>query len=186
MADDDREDGENTEEGEAQPGFVAKNKKMILLGVIALVLIGASVGGTLAVVGMFSAPEEVEEGAEGEGAEGEGGEGGEPPLKQAIYYPIKPPIMVSFEARGRQRLMQAEVTLLTRESDVVATVEQHMPMIRNSLVLLMSGQIYEDIQTAEGKELMRVQATQQLQQLIEAEIGKPGIEEVLFTNIIVQ
>ncbi len=183
MADEDEQEGENTEEGEAKPGFIAKNKKMILLGGLALVLIGASVGGTLAVVSMFSAPEEAEDAAV---AEGESAEAGPPPIKQAIYYPIKPPIMVSFEGRGRQRLMQAEVTLLTRDSAVVATVEQHMPMIRNALVLLMSGQVYEDIQTAEGKELMRVQATQQLQQIIEAEIGKPGVEEVLFTNIIVQ
>ncbi len=170
-------DEENKNDEESGGG----KKKVILLAIIGLVLVGVSVGGTLAALSILGGEEEAM--AEAEGAEQEPAEA---PLQKAIYYPIKPPIMASFDARGRQRLVQAEVTLMTRESDVIPAVELHMPMIRNALVMLISGQIYEDIQTAEGKELMRVQTLQELQMLLEKEIGKPGIEQVLYTGLILQ
>ncbi len=158
-------------------------KKLILLVVLALLIVGASIGGTLAVLkltGGGDAPaveEEMVENPEQAAVEVK---------KKAIYYPLKPPIIVTFDAKGRQRYMQADVTLLTREQDVIAAIEMHMPMIRNALVLLIGSQLFEDIQTAEGKELLRLQCLQELQQLMEKEIGKPGIEQVFFENMVMQ
>jgi flagellar FliL protein len=59
-------------------------------------------------------------------------------------------------------------------------------MIRNSLILLFSGQVYEELQTDEGRELLRQAALAELQTIIEKELGKPGIEKVLFTNLVMQ
>ena len=75
---------------------------------------------------------------------------------------------------------------MARENQVIEAIELHMPMIRNSLVLLFGGQIYEELQTAEGKELLRQQALEQLQALLQQEIDQPGIEQVLFTNFVMQ
>ncbi|TQV84181.1 flagellar basal body-associated protein FliL [Exilibacterium tricleocarpae] len=154
-------------------------KKVIVLAVVGLVLIGLSVGGTLLALQML-APEPVaaEDGAAAEPAA---------PVKlPAVYFPLKPPIVVNFQARGRQRFLQVEVTLMARENEVVEAIELHMPMIRNSLVLLLGGQVYEDLQTAEGKELLRQQALEELQGLLQQEIDQPGIEQVLFTNFVMQ
>lgn len=170
-----------TEDDSSQAGG---GKKPIVLVLLGLLLVGLSVGGTLLATQLLGG-ESAEVDVAGE-AGAEAGEAPPEPVKPAIYYPLKPPIMVSFEARGRQRLLQAEVTLLTRDNDVIAAVEMHMPMLRNALVLLMGGQTYEEIQTAEGKELLRVQCLQELQRLLEKEIGKPGIEQVLFTSLILQ
>ena len=177
MADDDEQ--QNDAGGDAAEGGGGK-KKIILLAIIALVLIGVSVGGTLAVISMLGGnePPPAEEQAEAE-AEPEA-------PKQAIYYPLKPPIIVNYEAKGRQRYLQAELTLMTREADVIGAVELHMPMIRNALVMLIGGQVYEEVQTAEGKEFLRLQCLQELQAIMEKEIGKPGIEQVLFTNFVMQ
>ena len=179
MADDDQG---TTEEAPSGGG----KKKLILLIIIGLVLIAASVGGTLAFVSMMKGDEPeaaaTEEGAEG----GEAADDSSGPKAQAIYYPLKPPIIVNFEAKGRQRYLQAELTLLTREADVISAIELHMPAVRNALVLLIGGQLYEDIQTAEGKEFLRLQCLEELQNLMQKEIGKPGIEQVLFTNLVMQ
>ncbi|MFT6202333.1 MAG: flagellar FliL protein, partial [Candidatus Endobugula sp.] len=35
----------------------------------------------------------------------------------AIYFPLKPAIVVNFQARGRQRFLQANVTLMTRDDE---------------------------------------------------------------------
>ncbi|MBB6523467.1 flagellar basal body-associated FliL family protein [Pseudoteredinibacter isoporae] len=181
------------EENESQGGG---KKKLIIFIVLGLVLIGASVGGTLFALGFFDEQktEQTEEG-EGEGEENpeeaeEGEEGDEmeaaEPTPSAIYLPLKPPIIVNFEARGRQRYLQVEVTLMMRTEQALSAAELHMPMIRNALVMLFSGQIYEELQTPEGKELVRQLALEEVQTMMDREIGEPGVEQVLFTNFVMQ
>jgi flagellar FliL protein len=108
------------------------------------------------------------------------------PKQPAIYYPIKPPLIVNFDARGRQRFLQVELALMTRDSEVISALDTHISMIRSGLILLIGGQLYEELQTAEGKELLRQQCLQEIQRLMEKEIGKPGVEQVLFTNFVMQ
>lgn len=179
MADDDN--------GEEQAG--GGKKKLIIFVVVALLLVGISIGGTLFAVKMMTPEPEPQVALDengnpipAEGAEVEEEEGKKP----AIYFPLKPPIIVNFEARGRQRFMQAEITIMARDDEVIEAVEIHMPMIRNSLVLLFGGQIYEELQTEAGRELMRQQALRELQDIMEKELGRPGIEKLLFTNLVMQ
>lgn len=169
---------ENQADGEEAGG--GGKKKLILMVLLGLLLILLSVGGTLAAI-KFLGPKPEPEVAEGAEPVEE-----ELPPAPAIYYPLKPPLVVNFSVKGRQRFLQAELTLMTREDDVVAAIELHQPMLRNTLVLLIGGQIYSEIQTAEGKELLRQQCLQELQKLMEQEIGKPGIEQVLFTSFVMQ
>lgn len=175
-------DEEGTEGGENasnEEGGGGGKKKIILLAVMGLVIVGLSVGGTIAAIKMLGGDEPVP-------AEGEEEMPVEEVIKPAIYYPLKPSILVHYDTRGRQRYLQADMTLMTRDDDVIAAIETHMPMIRNALVMIIGGQIYEEVQTAEGKELMRLECLQELQRLLELEIGKPGVEQVLFTNLVMQ
>lgn len=184
MAKEEKDSEENSNTA-AAGGFLAGKKKIILLAVLGLVLIAVSIGGTLLALSLLSDKEPMVDQAAV--PEGEAAAAAAPAVVQKpIYYPIKPAILVSFDARGRQRLLQAEITLMTRDNDVVAALELHMPMIRNALITVISGQTYEEIQSAEGKELLRVQCLQELQTLLQKEIGKPGLEQVLFTSLVLQ
>jgi flagellar FliL protein len=168
-------------------------KKIIILAVVGLVLIGGSVGGTLFFLGAFDEKPALEQGEDGENTEGsaeagegEGGEEAEAPKAAAIYVPLKPAIVVNYNSRGRQRFVEAKITLMVRSEEVLSAVELHMPMIRNNMVMVLSGQIYEDLQTPEGKEQLRQQLLKDTQSIIAAEIGEPGGEQVLFTNFVMQ
>jgi flagellar FliL protein len=161
--------------GDKKPG---NSKKIILLAVIGLVVIGASVGGTIFALKMFSKPEvkvvETEHG----------------PVEQliapAIYYALKPAIVANYSVKGKQRFLQVDITVLTREDDVLEAIQIHESMLRNSLVMLIGGQSFTEVQTAEGKELLRQQCLQELQRLLVQEIKKPGVEQVLFTSFVMQ
>lgn len=176
-------------------------KKLIIFIVIGILLIAGSVGGTLFALGVIGGDDseqmadgEMAKGEEGEGEEnseeteegeeGEGAPGSASPT--AIYIPLKPAIVVNYDSRGRQRFLQAEITLLVRSEDALAAAELHMPMVRNTLVMLFSGQIYEELQTPEGKELARQLALEQVQAIMQNEIGDDGVEQVLFTNFVMQ
>ncbi|ODS22997.1 flagellar basal body-associated protein FliL [Candidatus Endobugula sertula] len=178
MADD------NAEGGKPQAG--SGKKKIIIFVVLAVVLIGVSIGGTLFAVQMMT-PELETAAVLNDDGKPSSSETEETNIKKpAIYLPLKPPIIVNFQARGRQRFLQAEITLMAREDDVIEAVKIHMPMIRNSLILLFGGQIYEELQTEAGRELLRQQALEELQAVMEQEMGKPGIERLLFTNLVMQ
>lgn len=185
MAEENDQDENNEEE---KPK--GSKKKIILFALLVLLLIGISVGGTLVAVKMLTPEPPVELDEEGnpidtDAAAAEEVEAEKPKLP-AIYFPLKPPLIVNYEARGRQRFLQAEITVMAREDDVIEAIELHMPMIRNSLILLFSGQLYEELQTDEGRELLRQSALVELQSIMEKEIGKPGVEKVLFTNLVMQ
>lgn len=178
MARNDRDPRDTDDEQQDENSSASGNKKKLLLMVLAgLLLVSVSVGGTLFAVKLLRSPLPLSD---------ESTEADEPALKPAIYYPMKPAILVNYSVRGRQRYLQAELTLMTREVDVLPAIELHQPMIRNALVLLMGGQIFSELQTAEGKELLRQQCLQQVQRLLEQEIGKPGVEQVLFTSFVIQ
>ncbi|NIB43200.1 flagellar basal body-associated protein FliL [Pseudomaricurvus alkylphenolicus] len=155
-------------------------KKLIMMIVIGLVLIGLSVGGTLLALKFVGGDEPAAT------AEAEPDAPVEEVKKPAIYYPLKPTIIVNFSARGRQRFLQAEVSLMVREEDVVAAIEEHGTMLQHGLLMLFSGQDYGELQTDEGKELLRQMALEEVQRMLEQEIGKPGVEQVLFTNFVMQ
>ena len=174
------EKNQNQNENAEAESSAGGKKKFILLAALLLVVIGLSVTGTYLAIKLLG-PQPVEEVAAEQAVE----QAVELP-KPAIYYPIKPAVIVTFDVKGRRRYLQADVTLMTRDNDVVAALETHMPMVRNALTLIIGGQIYEEIQTAEGKELMRLACLEEIRSLMEAEIGKPGVEQVLFTDLVMQ
>lgn len=186
MAEDD-DDRELTEEEQAEADRKAKRKRLLMLIALALLLVVLSVGVTLGLLHLLSgdssqsgdqAPPDSEAEAEAEQ---------EPPAeREAIYYPLNEKFVINYNVRGRQRFLQAEVSLMFRNNEVADAVEKHETQIRNDLVMLFSGQRFEDLQTPEGRELLRQDALREVQAIVEEELGEPGVEQVLFTSFVMQ
>jgi flagellar FliL protein len=175
-------DEEVTNESDEKPNN--SKKKLILFIVLAIALIGLSIGGTLLALKLLAPAPEVELELDADGN----------PIIEiveeikgpALYFPLRPALIVNYNAKGRQRFLQTEISIMTRDEDVVEAVELHMPMIRNNLIILFSGQTYNELQTDEGRELLKQDALKELQNIMQQEIGKPGIEKLLFTNFVMQ
>jgi flagellar FliL protein len=161
----------------------AGKKNLIIIIVIVVVALGASIGGTLYALGFFESTDE--EVVVSEGEEVTAAVEVDKPTP-AIYFPIKPAFVVNFPSKGRQRYLQVDITVLTRDIAIFDAMQRHMPLIKNRLNMMMSGEIYEELQTDEGKELLRQKSLQALQEIMQAEVGTDGVEEVLFTNFVMQ
>ena len=188
MADD--VETENEEVEKLQKAGLGKVKLLVFLLVI-LVLIAGTIGATLYFLGVFgsggSGDEEAAVAEEVPSAEAAAADKPANAAKApAMYFPIQPPFVVNFQSRGRTRYVQADVTVMTRNPKVFDAIQMHLPLIKNRLVMLFSGGVYEELQTDEGKELMRQQALEALQAIMQQEIGEKGIEQVLFTNFVMQ
>lgn len=104
----------------------------------------------------------------------------------AVYEELKEPFVVNYNANGRARYLQVSVSLLGRDRKAMDTLRDHQPLLRNELVMLLSAQDFNAMLTAPGKEAVRVQATERVQELARNLVGKPAVEQVLFTNFVLQ
>jgi len=161
--------------------------KILLFGVLPLMTAIVLVVGGLFIAGVLPGGggdhAAVAEGHDSADAEEEGGSTADMP---AIYIPIDPAFVVNFASQGRARFLQITVEVMTRDPKVVEHVEQHLPVIRNNLMLLFSSQTYDSVSTLEGKETLREEALAVIQQILEEETGDPGVEAVYFTSFVMQ
>jgi flagellar FliL protein len=165
--------------------------KFILIGVAAVTLMVAGMFGGPLVKGMLGGDEAaVEEGAAADaGAQGASA-GTLASLEQdepALYQGIHPPLLINFmDARGKSRFLQISLELMTREQRVVDAIKNHNAVIRNNLILLYGDIDYETVTTREGKEQMLADALAEVRQILLERIGDEGVEDVYFTNLVVQ
>lgn len=104
---------------------------------------------------------------------------------QASYYPIKPPFVVNFVARGKQRLVQISIVLMARSDLAIEGVQAHQALIRNTIVLKIGAANFDSLQTHEGKELLRQELRADVNKLLTDE-GLSLIDDLYFTNFVMQ
>ncbi len=150
-------------------------KKLVLVGAGAL-LLGVGVFAGMTFLGGEPPAEETADAEEAEPASG-----------PAIYQSLHPPLVVNFkDSIGESHFMQITMEVMSRDQNIINLVREHTPLIRNSLILLYSGAVYEEITTREGKEKMLADGLAEIQRVIEDETGETGVEAVYFTALVIQ
>lgn len=159
--------------GEAAP---KKSKKTLIIIVAAVVLL---LGGGGAYFFLLSpAPAELAEGGEVVVAV---------PTGPMIYLDMTPSFIVSYPYQGRQRYLQANLSVMSRDQAALDAVVEHMPIIRHNLLNLFTAQMLEVAEApSSGIEGLRNLATEEVKSILHHEIGRDGIEEVLFTSFVTQ
>jgi flagellar FliL protein len=104
----------------------------------------------------------------------------------ALYEPLTPAFVVNYEHQGRQRYLQVSMALMGRDAVAMSALKHHMPLLRNRLVLLLGRQDFEALSTGAGRELLRQQITAEVQALSQKEVGAVAVQQVLFTNFVLQ
>jgi len=104
-----------------------------------------------------------------------------------IYHSLTPALIGNLADQGnRLKFFKADVALRVTGTEAEEQVKHHEPLIRHQLVLLFSAQTSETINAPDGRENLRQQALKQVQDAINAEEGKPVVEDLLFNNLIIQ
>jgi flagellar FliL protein len=189
MASKDKERSED-EEGEETAKSHGKKKgvlKWVLIGGGVVLLVGISVGTSVFFMSsMLRGKDAVAEQTSAVPAKHKQENDKPKEQKKAIYYKIDQPFVVNFQGPNGNRFLQVTIEMMTYDPDVVPAIEEHMPVIRNNLVFLLSSVNYDQISTLEGKQKLRADTLAEVQKVLKAKIGKPGVEEVYFTSIVMQ
>lgn len=175
--------------------------KGMLIPIIASAVVSALLAGGVAffVSSRSKAPAPV---AEGEAAaEGEGGDKAEEKTSEkgehkggkdgkgkatATYLSLAPPFIINLGDADSTHFLQIEMEALVKNDSVGETVKEHMPRLRNAVLMLLSQQKIADVLTREGKEALQKQVLEELQKILTEQTGKPCIEALYFTSFVVQ
>ncbi len=194
------------------PAPGGSRKKLIILVVVGLlVLIGGAVGTTMWLLGgkeaasdsakakKDSAGEEdsanAEDPAEADGesadaADAEQADEEGKPKSAATYVELVPAFVVNFQDdKKRARFLKAEISILVKNADTEEALKSNRPAVRNSLVMLLSRQVYDQLMTPEGKEKLRADALVEVKAIITKVAGAKRakhIQDVFFSSLVMQ
>jgi len=150
-----------------------KRGRLIILLIIALVVLGGAGAGLYAAFGPHHAVDK----ADAAKAEKK---------KPELFLPLDPAFVVNFRDDQAARYLQVGVTLMSHEQAPLDAAKEAQPVIRNQLLLLFSGQSYQNLIDAAGKEKLQAQALAAVQKIVQERTGKPGIDALYFTSFVMQ
>lgn len=107
-------------------------------------------------------------------------------LDSAIYVPLAPPFVVNYGGGGRLKYLKTEISVRAADVQTSAAITHHMPLIRNAMVLLLSRQTDEDIDSQAGVENLLITARDEIIALLKAEQTEHKVVEVYFNSFVVQ
>ncbi|MCY1416048.1 Flagellar basal body-associated protein FliL [compost metagenome] len=102
------------------------------------------------------------------------------------FVSITPALVGNYGNGPRLKYYKADIALKVTGAEAAGKVEQHEPLIRNQLIMLFAQQTDETLGNLEGKEKLRQEALKQVRAAINTEEGKPLVDDLLFTNLIIQ
>ncbi|NEV60497.1 flagellar basal body-associated FliL family protein [Thiorhodococcus minor] len=160
----------------------SKLKWIILILIVVLLLaVGAGAAYYFLIVKSDDQAEEA-----GDGSQAQGAEAMAPAVQAPLIYHRLEAFTVNITAPGPVRFLRVKMTVVTRDEAVVAALDKHTPMIRNDLLSLLAGQEFATVNTSEGKDALREELKQSLTGIL-TKAGEPAsIEEVLFTDFVMQ
>lgn len=161
--------------------------KWLIVGFGIIFLVGISVGTSIYVMKsmMGSSASKTVEKSDGEKNKKEEKNKHKEP-KVAIYYKFDPPFVVNIEGQSGTRFLQLTIEAMTYDQKVPDDIDQYMPVIRNNILLLLSNVTYEKVSTLDGKQKLRADILNEVQKVLKDKIGKPGVEEIYLTSIVMQ
>ncbi len=110
------------------------------------------------------------------------------PSDDVRYVPLQPAFVVNFglAEHGHLMYLKADVSIRVGSREAELAAREHMPALRNVLVMLLSRQDEASVSTGTGRDAIRMQALEELNRILHAEAGQAYIDDLMFTNFIVQ
>lgn len=195
----------------APPAGGGKKKKMLII-IVALVVVLAAAGGGAAWfllggkhkgkghkgakggehVAAQDGDEDDGSGGHDDEEEEDDGHKGKPPIYQSLE-----PFVVNLASEAADRYLQVGIDVKVSGPDIADRIKQHLPEIRNEILLILSSKRVDELTTLEGKNLLRVQ----VRDAVNKPMGlyrrppegmemkykpKKGAQDVLLTSFVIQ
>jgi len=161
--------------------------KIIIIVLSSLLVVGGSVAATLYFAGVFPASM----GASSEGMAGKGSSKSKEDKESseqgpAIYFTFENPFVVNFIDKNQIRYLQINVEVMSRDQEVIDSIGEHLPKIKNNFLMLFSDLDFEMITNSAGKQKLRDLALEELRKILKDETDSDDVEALYFTGFVMQ
>ena len=187
-------------EAKAEPKGPPSQMKLVIVGAVALFIavLGAQVAAPLLNRMIEGHGQTAAPAAEGEQAEAEApapievaaAEPEKPaktePLAPAQYVGLDPAFVVSFDGEDGTRYVQLQLQAMARSEKTIEEIKKHSPALRNAILFLLNGYKLEELTTLAGKEKLRAELTKKTNEVLAKNGSEGEIEELYFTNFVIQ
>ncbi len=106
--------------------------------------------------------------------------------EQASYVNISQPFLFSVAEKKRDRLVQIKVQLMVRGVANEELARHHSPLIESIILSTLGAATADQLKSPQGRSQLKEQATENIQASMTELIGKPVVEQVLFTDFVIQ
>lgn len=106
--------------------------------------------------------------------------------KPEIYLALEPAFVVTFRDGEALRYLQVGVTLMAHDQKAIAVAKDADPVVRDGLVSLFSGQKFDVISEAAGREKLQADALATVRKIVQKRLDRPGIDALYFTSYVIQ
>jgi len=106
--------------------------------------------------------------------------------QEAIYVGVPNAITANLPGSKRSRTIQIKLSFLVRSAEAKDLVKQHMPQLKNDVLMLVSQKNADDLKQPDGRVKLQQEALQTVQKTLTGITGEPTIEKVLFVSFVMQ
>jgi flagellar FliL protein len=154
----------------------------IIAGLVAILAIAGSVLGTLYATGNLLGQKPMN----AQAASDQGSATHSQPTAALLYVSLDPPFTLSFQDSSVAQYLQFAIDVAVEDKAMEAAIKTHNSAIRNGLVMLLSNQKAEELQTREGKERLRMQIRDEIRSILKGITGRSGVADIFFTSFVMQ
>lgn len=102
------------------------------------------------------------------------------------YVNLPQPFVFNVTGDSRDRLVQIKTQLMVRGAENEEMARYHSPLIESSLLSTFASATVEQLRSPTGRVELRDRASEDIKAALNAAVGKPVIEKVLFTDFVIQ
>ncbi|OAN17100.1 flagellar basal body-associated protein FliL [Photobacterium jeanii] len=110
-----------------------------------------------------------------------------PAKPQYSYYTLAPDITTNYVTQGKRLgYLRLQVDLMVIDPSLVKIVEEHAPLIRDTIITIIGQQPEAKVKSLAGREEIRQACLDKVNELLIAETNQKLLTELLFTKYLYQ
>ena len=115
-----------------------------------------------------------------------GGGGSSKPVEGPGYLELKPAFVVNVRDGKRSRFLQVKMQLKLSDMTKGESILYHDSIIRHTMLMMLSNQDVMELYSTTGKERLRLKALEEIRTALKDELSDLPIDDLYFTNFIIQ
>ncbi|WP_312518075.1 flagellar basal body-associated protein FliL [Massilia sp.] len=155
-------------------------KKLIIMILAAILVLGAGAGG-----GWYFSQSTAAHGEEEAPAKEHKKKKKKDPEAKPEYVPVEA-FTVNLQPENGEQYLQVQFTLQVAGAEQATLVKDNMAVVRNRVLLLLSGKKASEINTVQGKQQLATEIKESITEPFEKDGDEQEVSDVLFTSFIIQ